>query len=74
MKKNNLHTLENWKAIAASTNRESFITIFGREPQPGEVEKWVSEMRADEESNTERSYDERLVKVSKDQWRWERIF
>lgn len=73
MTKTNLHTLEGWKAIAASTNHEAFITVFGRDPEPGEVESWVSELREAAEGDIDRSYTDRLIKVN-DQWHADRYF
>lgn len=65
--------LNGWKAAAASNNRESFINVFGRKPEQGEVESWVSSIQKASEVNIERSFEENLVKIGEGQWRWERI-
>lgn len=71
--KNQINALDGWKAAAAETNRESFITIFGRQPEPGEVESWVNELRESAEANVDRSFTDVLVKVG-EQWRADRYF
>lgn len=71
--KNQINTLEGWSEAAAETNRESFITIFGRQPEPGEVESWISELRETADKDLDRSFTDVLVKVG-EQWRADRYF
>ncbi|MPM36878.1 hypothetical protein SDC9_83482 [bioreactor metagenome] len=68
-----VNELSGWTEAAAKTNCESFITIFGRQPEPGEVETWVSEIRKTAETDIDRSFTDVLVKVG-EQWRSERFF
>lgn len=71
--KNQINSLKGWTEAAAKTNRESFITVFGRQPEPGEVECWVHELRKTAEVDIDKSFTDRLVKVG-EQWRSERFF
>ncbi|WP_320164317.1 hypothetical protein [uncultured Trichococcus sp.] len=71
--KNQINSLKGWTAAATETNRESFITIFGRQPEPGEVESWVNELRESAEADVDRSFTDVLVKVG-EQWRADRYF
>ena len=72
MTKNNLHTIEGHKAAADAINRESFIIIFGREPQGTELQDWISGLRETAEADIERSFPDRLVQIREGQWRVER--
>ena len=72
-KKKSVNELSGWTEAAAKTNRESFITIFGRQPEPGEAESWISGLKEAAEADIDRSYSDRLVKVG-EQWRSERFF
>lgn len=72
MTKNNLHTLEGYKAAADTINRESFILIFGREPQGAELQDWISGLREAAEADIDRSSTDTLVKVGEDKWRFVR--
>lgn len=72
-KKKSVNELSGWTAAAAEQNRESFITIFGRQPEPGEVECWVRGLRETAEADIDRSYSDRLVKIN-GQWRADRYF
>lgn len=72
MTKNNLHTLEGHKAAADAINRESFIIIFGREPQGAELQDWISGLLETAEADIERSFPDRLVKIREGHWRMER--
>ena len=68
-----VNELSGWTEAAAKTNRESFITIFGRHPEPGEVESWIGELRETAEKDLDRSFTDVLVKVG-EQWRADRYF
>lgn len=70
--KMSVNKLSGWGAIAASTNRESFASIFGREPQGTELQDWISGLRETAEADIERSFPDRLVQIREGQWRVER--
>jgi hypothetical protein len=70
--KMSVNKLSGWGTIAASTNHESFIIIFGREPQGAELQDWISGLRETAEADIERSFPDRLVQIREDQWRMER--
>lgn len=72
-KKKSVNELSGWTEAAAKTNRESFITIFGRQPEPGEAESWISGLKEAAEADIDRSFTDVLVKVG-EQWRADRYF